>query len=129
MRSSPHVRQLAAAVASRPTACASLLLNADIDGTRWVGGLGAHLKSTQVMSLRTRPLRADRPVAASCHNAAQLKRAVGIGVDFVTLSPAAHTDTHPNATPLRWQRFHGIVDGCPIPVYALGGVSPNQVGQ
>lgn len=123
------VRQLASWAASRPGAgWVKVLLNADIEGAAAGGAnIGVHLKSAQLMSVKTRPLPADRLVSASCHNSAQLDRAVGLGVDFVTVSPVARTSTHPNASPLGWSRFSDLVRHCPIPVYALGGMSPHDL--
>lgn len=121
------VRQLASLVAARP-GCVKVLLNADIEGAATAeANVGVHLKSAQLMSVKARPLSADRLVAASCHNDAQLDRAVDLGVDFVTVSPVAQTSTHPDTSPLGWSRFRDLVRDCPIPVYALGGMSPDDL--
>jgi 8-oxo-dGTP diphosphatase len=124
-----QVRELSTAVVSRPpSGCVRVLLNGDIEGAQAIGtGVGVHLKSGQLMSLTTRPLPSDQPVSASCHNATELDRAVRLGLDFVTLSPVAPTRMHPNATPMGWHRFRDLVSDCPLPVYALGGMSPNDL--
>jgi 8-oxo-dGTP diphosphatase len=36
--------------------------------------------------------------------------------------------THPDATPLGWQQFQKCVDQVAIPVYALGGMTPADLG-
>ena len=108
---------------------AQLLLNATPELADACAADGLHLTSRQLMSLDRRPLPAERWVAASCHNAAELKQAERIGVDFAVLSPVLATASHPAAEPLGWQRFQTLVDRVNIPVYALGGMSANMVGQ
>ncbi len=66
---------------------------------------------------------------ASCHTPEELAQAVRVGVDYVLLSPVQATLTHPGAQPLGWERFAQWVADVPIPVYALGGVSPDDLKQ
>jgi thiamine monophosphate synthase len=122
----PLVRRLAETLASRPASgIVRILLNADVEATRSASTeIGVHLKSAQLMSMVTRPIAPRRAVSGSCHNIAQLDRAVEIGLDFVTLSPVARTAIHPDAEPLGWRRFRDVVSQCRLPVYALGGLSP-----
>ena len=49
-----------------------------------------------------------------------------MGVDFVTLSPVQATQTHPQATPLGWERAAELLRASNIPVYLLGGVGPQD---
>lgn len=99
---------------------ALLLINADIELARQVGA-GVHLNSKQLGSLDARP---DLPwVAASCHDAQELARAVALGCDFAVLSPVLPTASHPGEPTLGWALFADFVRDCPIPVYALGGQS------
>ena len=100
---------------------ADLLVSRDIALARETG-CGVHLAAVQLRQLRNRPLPADRWVAASCHSPEELRLAVGLGVDFVVLSPVAATPSHAERAPLGWSRFHSWVDGLPLPVFALGGM-------
>ncbi|AOW94069.1 hypothetical protein BFN03_19110 [Rhodococcus sp. WMMA185] len=128
MWSPKQVRDMAEVVSAAPLPPSiQLMINADIDGARAIGRCGVHLKSAQLMEASTRPLPADHPVSASCHNAAQLDHAAALGLDFVTLSPVARTQSHPDASPLGWHRFRDLARECSLPVYALGGMSPNHV--
>ena len=68
-------------------------------------------------------------LAASCHNAADLQQAQRIGADFAVLSPVLPTQSHPEATLLGWQSFAEQVAAATIPVYALGGMTMNQLPQ
>ncbi len=61
--------------------------------------------------------------AASCHNAAELRRAEELGCDFALLSPVLATKSHPGAPHLGWENFAAIAAGSSIPVYALGGLT------
>ncbi|WP_072690309.1 thiamine phosphate synthase [Rhodococcus marinonascens] len=128
MWSLQQVRDIAEVVSAGPLARnIHLMINADIAGARAIDRCGVHLKSAQLMAASTRPLPADRPVAASCHNAAELDHAAALGLDFVTLSPVARTQSHPGAPPMGWRRFRDLVRACPLPIYALGGMSPNHL--
>src|SRR3546814_10476483 len=57
---------------------ASLLVNADIALAREMG-VGVHLRAAQLAAVATRPLPAQSPVAASCHNAQELAQAQALG--------------------------------------------------
>ena len=62
--------------------------------------------------------------AASCHTAAELARAVQLGIDFVVLGPVQATPTHPDAQTLGWDGFGALARGMAMPVFALGGMRP-----
>jgi len=65
--------------------------------------------------------------SASCHDLQQIQMAQDIGVHFIVLSPVVITHSHPNSTPIGWGKFQSLVKKCNIPVYALGGLSKNDV--
>ncbi len=88
---------------------------------------GVHLTSDALMALSSRPLPEDRLVIASCHDPVELTRAGEIGADFVTLSPLRATDSHPRARPLGWKAFSDLCALSPLPVFALGGVRPDDL--
>jgi 8-oxo-dGTP diphosphatase len=86
---------------------------------------GVHLPSAILMRLRRRP---DLPlVAASCHDRAELDHAAALGIDFVVLGPVLPTPSHPASVPLGWSDFSTLIDGYPLPVYALGGLSADRL--
>jgi len=66
-------------------------------------------------------------VSASCHTVADIEKAKNLGADFIVLSPVQKTSSHPEATPLGWQSFSEYVKDCDFPVYALGGVTPDDI--
>ncbi|MCW8886594.1 MAG: Nudix family hydrolase [Motiliproteus sp.] len=68
-------------------------------------------------------------VGASCHDQSQLQKAAELGVRYVSLSPVLATATHPEETPLGWDAFESLVKQASIPVYALGGMDPEQLAE
>lgn len=113
--------KLAQVVAERcQQAGAQLLINGDTELAAKLQA-GVHLSSKQLSELKQRP---DLPwVAASCHDAEELTRAVELGADFAVLSPVLPTASHPGAPTLGWPRFAELLAHCPIPVFALGGLT------
>lgn len=85
-------------------------------------GVGLHLNSKRLRVLTGRPLPEGVLVGASCHDAEELARAAGLGLDFAVLGPVAKTATHPGQPGMGLERFTELVRDCPIPVYALGGM-------
>ena len=53
--------------------------------------------------------------------------AAGIGADFVTLSPVLPTASHPGAPHLGWERAAELISMTHLPVYLLGGLSPEHL--
>lgn len=88
---------------------------------------GIHLNSSRLLKTKRRP--AGEIVSASCHGRRELEHAQSIGVDFAVLSPVRKTRSHPDAQPLGWEAFEQLVDDINIPVYALGGVTAEDIEQ
>lgn len=92
-------------------------------------GDGLHLSGKRLDGVSTRPLTSDRWVGASCHDPEQIVRAGRRGCDYILLSPVCRTVSHPDAAPLGWRRFSEWVAQSPLPVYALGGMRPDDLGR
>jgi 8-oxo-dGTP diphosphatase len=87
---------------------------------------GRHLTSVQLMAMSQRDY--DRGLlSAACHNLQEIQQANRLGVDFILLSPVQRTLSHPDARPLGWANFQALVDQASMPVYALGGLSPQDL--
>lgn len=98
------------------------ILNASPQAALAAGADGVHLSATRLMGLEGRP---DLPwCGASCHDAAELQRAVDLGLDYVALGSVLPTPSHPGQAALGWPDFARLVRDYPLPVYALGGLSP-----
>ena len=104
---------------------ARVLLNADVELAQEVGADGVQLTAAQLAGLHERP--AVDWCAASCHNAAELRRAEALGCDFAVLSPVLPTQSHPGAPHLGWKNFSAIAADSSIPVYALGGLTHDDM--
>ena len=104
---------------------AKVLLNGDIALAQEVGADGVQLTASQLAGLHERP--SVDWCAASCHNAEELRRAEVLGCDFALLSPVLATQSHPGAAHLGWENFTAIATGSSIPVYALGGLTHNDM--
>lgn len=83
---------------------------------------GWHLTTDEILKLSSKP-HADKLLGASTHNLEEALKAQEIGADFVVISPVQATQTHPDATPLGWEKAKEVVDKLNIPVYFLGGMS------
>lgn len=88
-------------------------------------GDGIHFSAMKLMQLEARPTQGL--AAASCHESAELARAMALGLDFAVLGPVKATATHPGAQPLGWQGFARVARGASIPVYAIGGLQPSDL--
>jgi 8-oxo-dGTP diphosphatase len=110
-------------VALARTYGARVLINGDVDLARRIGAHGVHFSASQLMGLPLRPELAW--CAASCHDAAELRRAEELGLDFVALGPVLDTPSHPDAKTLGWDGFASLASGAALPVYAIGGMRPD----
>ena len=104
------------------------LMNA-VDLSR-VAFSGIHADSRTLQLLSTAEVQQtskDKLVSASCHNENELRQALKLRADFVVLSPVQQTVSHPDMQALGWQAFSTMIENMPIPVYALGGVSGDDL--
>jgi len=104
---------------------ARVLINGSVGLARELGARGVHLSSSQLMQLHAKP--EGLLCAASCHSAEELVQAEKLGLDFVVMGPVLPTRSHPNAVTLGWEEFAGLIQNKPMPVYALGGLQPNDL--
>jgi 8-oxo-dGTP diphosphatase len=116
---------IAAAVARCQQHGARVLVNGDAQLARAAGADGLHLPARQLKALNQRP---PFPlVAASCHDAAELQHAARLGCDFAVLGPVQATASHPGKAGMGWQEFESLVAGLPLPVYAVGGLTSEDI--
>jgi 8-oxo-dGTP diphosphatase len=106
---------------------AQLLVNADPEVVERIGADGVHLSGERLHRLDRRPLPRSSWVAASCHGIGDLHQARRIGVDFVVLGPVGETPTHPGSQTMGWEAFGSLCDEASMPVYALGGMGPDDI--
>jgi 8-oxo-dGTP diphosphatase len=124
-------RALAAAVigVARPLGVA-VMLHGDDAGLAalavTLGAAGVHLPARALRTGAGRTLPGALWLAASCHDADELAAAAAAGCDFAVLSPVAVTASHPQQAPLGWARFEALLETAALPVYALGGMRPDD---
>jgi len=104
---------------------ARVLLNGTPEMALRIGADGVHFSSAALAAASSR--LTGLLCAASCHNAEELARAALLEFDFVLLSPVMATLSHPQAMPLGWDRFQGMIAEYSLPVYALGGMRPEYM--
>lgn len=107
---------------------AEVLVNRDIALARTLK-TGVHLGAEQLAALAERPLPAALPVAASCHDEPQLRAAERLGCDFAVLGTLHETPTHPGVAPLGWAGFARLRESVSLPLYAIGGLGPEDVAE
>jgi 8-oxo-dGTP diphosphatase len=100
-----------------------MLVNGDIAVARELR-VGVHLKAAQLAAVGQRPLPSALPVAASCHDAADLAHAERLRCDFAVLGPVQATPSHPDAAGIGWDAFAALRERSSIPLYAIGGLTP-----
>jgi len=120
----------------RPLAIAAQALCRQAGGQLYVNGepelaaelgCGLHLRASQLMQARQRPLPEGQPLAASCHDAEQLRRAEDLGADFAVLGPVAATPSHPGQPALGWSAFAALREQVSLPIYAIGGMRAGDI--
>jgi|SRR5688572_6749897 len=104
---------------------AKVLLNGDTDLARALGLDGVHWPAARLVEARSRP--DDMLVGASCHDAHELARAASLGCDFAVMGPVLPTPTHSGMQALGWDGLANQIAGTRIPVYALGGLWPEDL--
>ena len=108
---------------------ARMLLNGPVELARKTGAHGLHLDRRRLSVLNDRREYEGLLLAASCHDAGELRLAQSAGVDFAVLSPVLPTRSHPDAEALGWEGFGELCRDISIPVYALGGMTPDLLEQ
>ena len=105
---------------------ADVLVNGNIALARELH-IGVHVRALQLRGLRKRPLPDGLPVAASCHDGADLRLVEDLGCDFGVLGPVHPTPTHPQAAGIGWSAFASLREDVALPLYAIGGLSPGDI--
>ena len=106
---------------------AKVLVNSDIELAGAIGADGVHLTAHQLRLSTGRPDVAL--VGASTHTREEIERAAELKLDFVVLGAVKATFSHAGQAPLGWSRFAAMVEAAPLPVYALGGLSAEDLGE
>lgn len=106
---------------------AMCLVNGSVDLAREVGADGVHLSADALRLLQEFGRPHDLWVAASCHDRQEIALASALQVDLAVCSPVRHTGSHPEAIPIGWDGFAELCAAASFPVYALGGMTNDDV--
>lgn len=88
---------------------------------------GLHLNSHILHQQQKRPIAATRLLSVSCHNDTDLKKAKELSADIILLSPVKMTTSHPGVNGIGWDSFSQLISEIDIPVYALGGMTKDDL--
>lgn len=104
-----------------------LSMHGDVEAARISGCRGIHHQSANIAGCaNSRGLLAG----ASCHDAGELETAKEYGARYAFLSPLFSTISKEGiAEPLGVPGFRRLAGGAGIPVLALGGMTPDRVGE
>lgn len=105
------------------------MVNCDLNSAIEIGADGIHLSVQRVQDYIQKNVEIPRHLltAVSCHNREELLAAQQFGADFAVLGPVKRTSSHLQRMPLGWQAFSAIVKDSNIPVYALGGLTEDDL--
>ncbi len=91
---------------------------------------GVHLSQHDLMQAKDLQ---DYPAAlfkfAACHDSVSVQQANQLKLDAIVLSPLHQTATHQQVAALGWDRWQALALQSQLPVYALGGVQPEELAK
>ena len=117
-------------VALSPRARKRVLVNGRLDVALSSGAAGVHLPADglPVAAVR-RVVPTGFVVSRSTHSREAVERAFDDGASFVVFGPIFPTASKPGHPGVGLEALAEVVSSVPIPVYALGGVTPERVSQ
>lgn len=105
----------------------SLIYNGSIETAVNLGAHGVHLNSSRLFEVDELTTPSEFWTGASCHNVDELMRAQSLGVDYCVISPVHTSPSHPKSGAIGWDNFALLAQKSNIPVYALGGIKPDEL--
>ena len=108
---------------------ARFFVNGTIGEALTLGAEGVHLSERRLRSMPAGQWPEGLCVGASCHSPMALEHAARLGLDYATLAPVKPTASHPGRAHLGWHRVLAWTRRARLPVYALGGLGPGDLGR
>ena len=104
-----------------------LVVDRDEAMARRIGAAGIHYAQARLQTAPARTGTDDGLLRlASCHDADSIAQAGQLGFDGVVLGPVQQTASHPGATTLGWDGLAALAGPARLPVYAIGGLGPQD---
>ncbi|NLJ51604.1 MAG: Nudix family hydrolase [Alcaligenaceae bacterium] len=104
-----------------------LLVNSIHPRNWWTAADGVQLRATDAIALEERPIPEDKLLGISTHHLADILYAQILKADFLVLGHIKETASHPEVEPLGWEEFASLAEQAARPVYAIGGLKPNDL--
>jgi 8-oxo-dGTP diphosphatase len=104
-----------------------LLLNTSVDVFKRSEANGLHLNSQALFEYNERPVDKGKLLSVSCHSESEMKQAEKLGADILLLSPVKETSSHPGVPGIGWEKFTSLAQQVSCSVYALGGMSEDDL--
>ena len=101
-----------------------VIINSDMNLAYRIKADGIHLTSKNLLDSKKLPR--NLIVSASCHTQKDIDIAEKLNINFVVLSAVNRTLSHPDISPIGWNKFQKIANKTNIPIYALGGLGIND---
>lgn len=108
---------------------ARFFVNGTVGEAMTLGADGVHLSERRLRGMTAGQLPEGLSAGASCHSPMALEHAARLGLDYVTLAPVQPTASHPGRAHLGWHRVLAWTRRARLPVYALGGLGPQDLGR
>lgn len=89
---------------------------------------GVHLPSNAIDIPIVKSIFKNKIIGYSAHSKEDALEAFNKGADYITLSPIFPTKSHENAKPLGLDYLKDVVKSSKKPVYALGGITKQNIG-
>lgn len=107
----------------------TLLVNSIHPKSWWQEADGVQLRAADAVQCEARPLSTDKWVSVSAHHLADILYAQVIEADFIVLGHVKPSPSHPLDTPLGWSAFSDLAAEAGRPVYAIGGLRPEDLAE
>lgn len=106
---------------------AVVMVNAAVEVAAACGADGVHLPQGVPVAEARRRLGPGRWIGVSAHSMTEAQRAAEAGADYITLSPIFPSISKPDyGPPLGLEVLRQVATAVPLPVIALGGVTPEN---
>ena len=90
---------------------------------------GLHLTGKDLKKATLRQVDRNKIFGISCHNEKDILKAESLEADYIFLSPVKETPSHKDLQPLGWENFSELSKKTKLPVYALGGLSKEDLSE